>query len=99
MDVLVMFFSAISIGTLDVVLLDFFLGEQPHSLQLLQLRDSLFNPLLDDLRHLVLSRVPLRLLFTNITVINVDLKLKYRKTIANRTRVLPHTCVELVWKL
>lgn len=39
--------------TLDIVSLDFFLGEQPHSLQLLQLRDSLFNPLLNDLRHFV----------------------------------------------
>lgn len=53
-----MFFSAYhghpeSIVTFDVVSLDFFLGEQPHSLQLLQLRDPLFNPLLNDLRHLV----------------------------------------------
>lgn len=32
-------------------LLDFFLGEQPHSLQLLQLRDSVLDSLLYDLCH------------------------------------------------
>lgn len=42
-----------TLGTSSVALLDFFLGEQSHSLQLLQLRDSLLNPLLNDLRHLV----------------------------------------------
>lgn len=38
---------------LAAVLLDFCLGEQSHSLQLLQLGDPVLNPLLDDLRHLV----------------------------------------------
>lgn len=40
-------------GRLHVVLPDFLLGEQSHSLQLLQLRDSVLYPLLNDLRHLV----------------------------------------------
>lgn len=38
-------------------LLDFFLGEQPHSLQLLQLRDSVFDSLLDDLCHVDVAAV------------------------------------------
>lgn len=42
---------------LGAALLDFFLGEQSHSLQLLQLRDSVLDPLLNDLRHLVEAAV------------------------------------------
>ena len=37
----------------DGVLPDFLLGEESHSLQLLQLRDPLLDPLLNHLRHLV----------------------------------------------
>lgn len=83
-----------TLGKSYVVLLDFFLGEQTHSLQLLQLRDSLLNPMLNDLRHLVDAAV--RLLFGDIKVINVNFKLKYHKTVSTEEDSLPHTCVEVV---
>lgn len=40
-------------GTASLNLLDFFLGEQPDSLQLLELRDPVLNPLLDNFSHRV----------------------------------------------